>query len=59
MPALLTVSKRSSAGWDAVLPPVIEALGGATAALEASGLPATDAASTEGGTHREGLKPAS
>ena len=37
--ALLTVSKVPSASWEAVLPPVIEAFGGASASLEASGLP--------------------
>ena len=39
MESLITVSKKSSVGWDSVLPSVIAALGGASEQLEASGLP--------------------
>lgn len=37
----LTVNKVSSAGWGTVLPAVIEALGGPSSKLEASGLPSS------------------
>jgi len=39
MGSILTVSKSSSASWETVLPPVIEALGGSTERLLSSGLP--------------------
>ena len=47
---MLTVSKLKAAQWDAVLPTVIEALGGASEALVASGLqPAAGGGAAGGG----------
>jgi hypothetical protein len=48
---LLTISKSSGASWEAVLPPVVEALGGAGDALAASGslLPSAGATSVASG----------
>lgn len=46
---MLTVSKVAAAQWEAVLPSVVEALGGASEALAASGLqPATNGGAAGG-----------
>ena len=53
---MLTVNKVAAAQWEAVLPSVVEALGGASEALAASGLqPATDGGAAGGGASSGGV----
>ena len=53
---MLTVNKVVAAQWEAVLPSVVEALGGASEALAASGLqPATNGGAAGGGASSGGV----